>query len=428
MSWHPDDPRGWAGPSVRDPRFGWGSRQPMHPNQLGAYLPTGGAPSIVPLSVWAGIALFVLSPLVLVFWVGGQALLRLTGWRWWKLAIGAGVALALVVLAEGGPKAALALHFSGYLWLLKQIGKPVVHAPLPGAFLWPQLPLSVPAGFLAAALTLAGRRQAIHPAEVRREQRAAKRRMEAAVSKAQTVNDDHWETPALGVEIDGDLGWSDRRGLVRVPSRLQARSRLIIGTSGMGKSVDVEREAFLAARAGRKFFLVDGKGTDPEFVERALAGYLWGHPYARVALWPELPMDGWRGTTAALHNRLMAMLAWTEPYYKDVASLLLRLALNAPGEDGSIRSSQQLMERMDPELLCSLYEHQPERHREADSLRGRDQHRAVNGAIGRFANFFAASGAGFDAAQESWSFGDVDFAYLRAPYLAGKRTPTPPCG
>lgn len=116
----------------------------------------------------------------------------------------------------------------------------------------------------------------------------------------------------------------------------------------------------------------------------------------------------------------MAMLAWTEPYYKDVASLLLRLALNAPNEDGPVRSSQQLMERMDPELLCSLYEHQPDRYREADSLRGRDQHRAVAGAVGRFANFFAAVGAGFDAGQDGWSFEDVDFAYLRAPYLAGK--------
>jgi hypothetical protein len=107
---------------------------------------------------------------------------------------------------------------------------------------------------------------------------------------------------------------------------MQARSRLIVGTSGTGKTTDIEREGFGAARAGRKFFLIDGKGTDPGFVERALAGYLWGNPHARVALWPELPMDGWRGSPAAIHNRLVAMLGWSEPYYKDVASLLLRLA------------------------------------------------------------------------------------------------------
>ena len=116
----------------------------------------------------------------------------------------------------------------------------------------------------------------------------------------------------------------------------------------------------------------------------------------------------------------MAMLGWTEPYYKDVASLLLRLALNAPGEDGPVRSSAQLMARMDPELLVRLYEHDPDRRREAESLVGRDQARAVKGAVGRFANFFAATAGGFDAGPAGWSFEDVDFAYLRAPYLAGR--------
>jgi hypothetical protein len=104
--------------------------------------------------------------------------------------------------------------------------------------------------------------------------------------------------------------------------------------------------------------------------------------------------------------------------YKDVASLLLRLALDAPGEDGPIRCSQQLLARMDPELLVRVYEHDPDRLRDAQSLVGRDQARAVKGAITRFANFFAAVGGGFDAGEGGWSFEDVDFAYFRAPYLA----------
>jgi hypothetical protein len=245
--------------------------------------------------------------------------------------------------------------------------------------------------------------------------------MDVAVRRAATVRDDHFDPVALGVQIDGDLGWTDKHGLVTVPRQMQNRSRLIVGTSGTGKTTDIEREAFRAARDGRKFFLIDGKGTDPGFAERALAGYLWGNPHARVALWPELPMDGWRGNPAAIHNRLMAMLGWTEPYYQDVASLLLRLALNAPAEDGFVRSSGQLMARMDPELLVRLYEHDPDRRRKAESLVGRDQARAVKGAIGRFANFFAATSGGFDAAEAGWSFEDVDFAYLRAPYLAGRQ-------
>jgi hypothetical protein len=366
------------------------------------------------------IALFLLSPVTLLAWAAGQALLRVTGLRWWKLALASLAALAAVVAHQGGPAAALAHHFSGYAGWLRQIGAPVIHLPTPGAFLWPQLPLAVPVGLLAAALNLAGRRQAIDPAEVKRTQREAQRRMESAVRRAATARDDHFGPVALGVKIDGDLDWADRRDLVVVPRLMQARSRLIVGTSGTGKTTDIEREAFRAARDGRKFFLIDGKGTDPGFVERALAGYLWGNPYARFALWPELPMDGWRGSAAAIHNRLVAMLGWSEPYYKDVASLLLRLALQAPGEDGPVRSSSQLMTRMDPELLVRLYEHDPDRRREAESLVGRDQARAVKGAIGRFANFFAAVQGGFDAGEGGCSFEDVDFAYFRAPYLAGR--------
>jgi hypothetical protein len=426
VSWHPEDPRSWGGRPPYDPRWGrhrpgWGhAGRPLYDNQLGHRLPTGGPPATGQLTMGVALALFLLSPVTLLAWAVGQALLRVTGLRWWKLAFASLAAIALVIVTEGGPGPALAQHFSGFTSWLRQIGATQLNYPTPGAFLWPQLPLSIPVGLLAAALNLAGRRQAVDPAEVRRTQREATRRMESAVRRAALVRDDHFGPVALGVQVDGDLGWADKHGLVVVPRLMQSRSRLIVGTSGMGKTVDVEREAFIAARQGRKLFLIDGKGTDPGFVERALAGYLWGNPHARVALWPELPMDGWRGNPAAVHNRLMAMLGWSELYYKDTASLLLRLALNAPGEDGPVRNSSQLMARMDPELLVRLYEHDPDRRREAQSLVGRDQARAVKGAISRFANFFAATSGGFDAGMAGWSFEDVDFAYLRAPYLAGR--------
>jgi hypothetical protein len=428
VSWHPEDPRSWGGWAPHDPRWGrhrptwgWGHpARPLYDNQLGHRLPSGGPPAAGQLTMGVAMALFLLSPVTLLAWAAGQALLRVTGLRWWKLALASVAAIAAVLVVKGGPGPALAQHFSGYAGWLRQIGAAHLDYPAPGAFLWPQLPLAIPLGLLAAALNLTGRRQAIDPAEVRKQQREAIKRMETAVRRAAQVRDDHFGPVALGVQVDGDLGWTDKRGLIIVPRAMQNRSRLIVGTSGTGKTTDIEREAFRAARDGRKFFLIDGKGTDPGFVERALAGYLWGNPHARVALWPELPMDGWRGNPAAIHNRLMAMLGWSEPYYKDVASLLLRLALNAPGEDGPVRSSQQLMARMDPELLVQLYEHDPDRRREAQSLVGRDQARAVKGAVGRFANFFAAVAGGFDAGAAGWSFEDVDFAYLRAPYLAGR--------
>ena len=348
MSWHPEDPRSWGGWHPQDPRWGrhrptwgWGHPgRPLYDNQLGHRLPTGGPPATGQLTMVVAIGLFLLSPVTLLAWAVGQAFLRITGLRWWKLALASLAAIALVVMVEGGPGPALAHHFSGYAGWLRQIGAAHLDYPTPGAFLWPQLPLAIPVGLLAAALNLAGRRQAIDPAEVKRTSAKPPGAWTSAVRRAASVRDDHFGPVALGVQIDGDLGWTDKHGLVVVPRLMQSRSRLIVGTSGTGKTTDIEREAFRAARDGRKFFLIDGKGTDPGFVERALAGYLWGNPHARVALWPELPMDGWRGNPAAIHNRLMAMLGWTEPYYQDVASLLLRLALNAPGEDGPIRSSE----------------------------------------------------------------------------------------
>ena len=87
-----------------------------------------------------------------------------------------------MILVEGGPGPALAHHFSGYAGWLRQIGAAQLDYPAPGAFLWPQLPLAIPVGLLAAALNLAGRRQAIDPAEVKQQQREATRRMDAAVA------------------------------------------------------------------------------------------------------------------------------------------------------------------------------------------------------------------------------------------------------
>jgi hypothetical protein len=123
----------------------------------------------------------------------------------------------------------------------------------------------------------------------------------------------------------------------------------------------------------------------------------------------------------------MAMLGWSEPYSKDIASLLLRLALTAPTQDGPVRSSGRLLRLLDPEVLRPLWEHDPERARQVESLRGREQARAVTGAVSRFANFFHAVGQSFDAADCGWSFEDVDFAYLRAPYLAGREDADAAC-
>jgi hypothetical protein len=119
--------------------------------------------------------------------------------------------------------------------------------------------------------------------------------MDSAVHRAAQVRDDHFGPVALGVQVDGDLGWADKRGLV-VPRLMENRSRLIVGTSGTGKTTDIEREAFRAARDGRKFFLIDGKGTDPGFVERPGRLPLGQPPRPRRASGPSCP---WTAGAAA---------------------------------------------------------------------------------------------------------------------------------
>jgi hypothetical protein len=86
------------------------------------------------------IALFLLSPVTLLAWAAGQALLRVTSLRWWKLALASLAAIAAVIVAEGGPSAALAQHFSGYAGWLRQIGAPVIHFPTPARSCGPSSP------------------------------------------------------------------------------------------------------------------------------------------------------------------------------------------------------------------------------------------------------------------------------------------------
>ena len=159
MSWHPEDPRSWGGWHPQDPRWGrhrptwsWGQPgRPLYDNQLGHRLPTGGPPAAGQLSMAVALVLFLLSPVTLLAWAVGQAFLRITGVRWWKLALASLAAIAAVIAVEGGPGPALAQHFSGYAGWLRQIGAAQLDYPAPGAFLWPQLPLAMPVGLLAAA-------------------------------------------------------------------------------------------------------------------------------------------------------------------------------------------------------------------------------------------------------------------------------------
>jgi hypothetical protein len=196
---------------------------------------------------------FFFSPFVLLAWVAGQALLRATGWRRWPLAAASITGGALIVWWEGGPGRALLQHFSGYLGLLSQFGQPMVHLPLPGSFLWPQLPLAVPTGLLAASLS-GRRRDLVAPefdqAEQRRRQRAEQRTRRKAhrLANREATRTD---SDALGTWLGGDLAAWQRGRLVVPPPGQLGLATLLIGAPGVGKTTATERLSFLAgASAG----------------------------------------------------------------------------------------------------------------------------------------------------------------------------------
>ena len=140
-------------------------------------------------------------------------------------------------------------------------------------------------------------------------------------------------------------------------------------------------------------------------------------------------MDGWRGNPAAIHNRLMAMLGWTEPYYKDVASLLLRLALNAPGRG---RPRPQLPAADGPDgpraagPAVRARPRPPPRSREPGrprpGPRGQGRHGPVRQLLRRHRRRLRRRPGRLVASRTSTS------PTCAPPTWPAARTPTPPCG
>jgi hypothetical protein len=233
----------------------------------------------------------------------------------------------------------------------------------------------------------------------RQQAEAAQARLaRAAVAKAPVSTNG---ALVLGVPLGvGDLPWQQGAYLT-YPADSLARHGAVIGSSGVGKSETVLRIADGARRTyDWKVFFVDCKG------EQALADRFTTTMQAagvqRVGLFPTQPVDGWRGDPIALLNRLLAVVDYSEPYYRDMTKMLLNLALDAPG--GPPRSSAALLDRMQLARLRQIYTGRPEAH-EIDGIRPQD----AAGAYNRYRAFFKALQGGLDG---TWSFDDVDAGYI----------------
>jgi hypothetical protein len=373
------------------------------------------APSGFPLFPVA----FLLSPLCLVAWVAGAALLRVTGWSRWRVAVGAIVAGVAVVVVEGGPAAALAAHFRGLSGLVAEFGAPGVHLPVPGSFLVPQIALSVPAGVLAATITrpgvaLDGPDQAAKVRAARHD--AAERRKARAIAARPPTS----RTPAsvLGVSLGGDLATWQSGKFVVLPDYAARLPRLVLGRPGQGKSVYLCREAFLAGLAHRQAIVLDGKG-DAEFAAAVVDAYVAGWQFAEAGTFPTVhrfpdePLSVWTGTPAEQVNMLLGTWAWSleSQWYREVCVLALRLSCGQPGPP--VAGMRELVTRLDPAALGRASSGHP---LETGLVRGglKDD---LPGVHVRMANLAAAAGGLLDGTR---AIGEADLTVISLPTMANR--------
>jgi hypothetical protein len=204
----------------------------------------------------------------------------------------------------------------------------------------------------------------------------------------------------LGAPIRGDLEWIQGRYLTYPPVVL-GRHLVTIGASGSGKTETSIRLAYGAAKAySWKVFYLDCKG-DEQVADRFMSAMrITG--YTNIARFPDRAYDGWRGDSFALFNRLMAIVDYTEPYYRDMTKMILDMAINTPG--GVPRSSVELLARLDPGALKRLYNGTSDAHA-VEGIKNEHIHSTHN----RYRAFFRALDGGLDG---NWAFEDVDAGYL----------------
>jgi hypothetical protein len=287
----------------------------------------------------------------------------------------------------------------------------MVHLPTPGSFLWPQIALSVPAGLLAASLT--PRRDLAVPdpsAAVREQRRQVKLERKARTIAARQGPAESAGACALGVSLGGDLPPSWRAGkYVVLPDHAARLPELAIGQSGAGKSTYIGRRVYLAALDDRQTIAFDGKG-DRGFVQAVTDAYLAARPDATIHVFPDAPLDGWRGDPAAQVNRLLGTWQWSleSDWYKQQATLALRLACSAPGDP--VDSMAELVRRMDPPTLARLWAKQPTEAALVKMLSG-----DLPSICIRLANLAAAIAGRLDGTV---AIGEADLTIVSLPVMA----------
>jgi hypothetical protein len=182
---------------------------------------------------------------------------------------------------------------------------------------------------------------------------------------------------------------------------------LVCGATGSGKTETVLRLAYAVAKCSdAPVFYLDGKG-DRDTAERFCGLMADAGRSARV--FPNEPLDGWRGAAHEIQGRLMEIIDYSSDgpaaWYRDVAKNVLRLACEHP--DGPPRSSGEVLLRMDLEALRQA-------HRGASALAALSAQQVSQVRL-RYEAFFGQTRGALDGC---WAFEDAGAAYLLLDSLA----------
>ncbi len=277
---------------------------------------------------------------------------------------------------------------------------------------WPHIRtwwlLATPLCFAVATTIALAHRKSVEELRDREERRAdrARHRTERRARRRSGMRDRPRREPtfALGHQVCGDEVLPTTRGRVRMPIARLARTLLVIGAPGSGKTVTLGRLAYgVATTTDWQVIVIDAKG-DPD-TQAAFAASM--HRAGRTPrLFPQQTYDAWRGDAREITGRLVQLIDWAEDgpgaYYRDISVNLVRLACTAPG--GPPRSSGELLQRFDKPVLATLW---AGHIKAAEVARIRDEH--IDSCRQRYRSFFDATDGQLDG---DWAWEDSDCAYM----------------
>ncbi len=208
----------------------------------------------------------------------------------------------------------------------------------------------------------------------------------------------------------GDLAWK-KHGLFVFPKKALHYHAVALGSSGSGKSVTLERNAYGARKVyEQQVVYLDAKGEtkrEDEASQDNAAHFVAAMQAAgaqNVLVFPSLYYNGWQGTPVELKNRLLSVIDYSESaYYGDVAANALDLALNAPTTP---RSSSHFLANLHLDRLKAIYKNDPLQYRRVIAL---DKHLLEQVEM-RYQVFFSAMAGQLDGTLD---YANADAVYLR---------------